>query len=51
MQVEKIKDGGYLVSDSHRGEFGNYVPFRFASTTIDEALKYIKRELEPKVVK
>jgi hypothetical protein len=54
MQIDKIKDGGYLVSDSHRGEIRggfDYVPFQFASTTIDEALKYIKSKLEPKATK
>jgi hypothetical protein len=52
MEIQKLKDGGYLVSDSVRGSCGfDYVPFCFASTTIDEALKYIKGQLEPKATR
>lgn len=48
MRIEKLKDGGYLVSDTHQDFGQNFLPFLFASTTIEESLKYIKNKLEPR---
>ncbi len=52
MRIQKMNDGGYLVMDSKEYDGGaRHFPFLFASTTIDEALKYIKSKLEPKAGK
>lgn len=47
LAIRKMPDGGYLVSP-HYNNPGSYNAPAFASTTIEEALKYIKAQLEPK---
>lgn len=49
-EIQKMVDGGYLVGDG-LGRQGDYRQMRFASTSIDEALKYIKSRMEPKAPK
>lgn len=45
--ITKMPDGGYLVTDGLRNDgFGRID--RFASTSIDESLKYIKSQFEPR---
>ena len=47
LQIEKLPDGGYVVVDGYRRDSGDYRGPRFASTSIDDALKYIKEKLQP----
>ena len=47
LEIHKMPDGGYLVGDGYRMS-GEYRTMLFASSSIDEALKYIKSKLEPK---
>lgn len=47
LEIRKMPDGGYIVGDGQR-DYGDYRMMRFASTSIDDALKYIKGNLEPK---
>jgi hypothetical protein len=46
LQIHKVQDGGYIVLDAYRPGSGDWVGQRFASSTIDEALAYIKAKLE-----
>jgi hypothetical protein len=44
--IERLPDGGFLV----RGEYshmrqGCITPFLFAATTVEEALRYVKKKL------
>ncbi|EKS37772.1 hypothetical protein [Afipia clevelandensis] len=51
LEIKKMPEGGYLVLDPigrDRDGFNYRPPFRFAATSVDEALKYIKGRLEPK---
>ena len=50
LDILKLPDGGYMVGDGYRGD-GSFRGMRFASTSIDEALKYIKATLEQKPAK
>jgi len=50
LEIQKLPDGGYMIGDGF-SRSGDYRQMRFASTSIDEALKYIKARLEPKVAK
>lgn len=44
LQIERMPDGGFVVLDGFvRGDY--YGP-RFASTSIEEALKYCRKKLE-----
>jgi hypothetical protein len=45
LNIQRLPEGGFLVTGRHYQ--GMVTPFLFASTTIDEALKYIKRKLTP----
>jgi hypothetical protein len=48
-QICKMPDGGYVVSDGWASrDYGSMCVHHFASTSIEEALKYIKAKLEPK---
>jgi hypothetical protein len=52
LELHKMSEGGYVVIPS--GMMRSYEGYRvpaamFASTTIDEALKFIKNKMEPKV--
>lgn len=48
LHVERAPDGGFLVIDGRRDMDGggNFRGIRLACTSMDEALKYIKRKLE-----
>lgn len=46
--LKKAPEGGYMVHEMDRGGGFNYPPLTFASTTIDESLKFIKSKLEPR---
>jgi len=45
-RVDKLTDGGYVVSEINPC-YGSSPP-RLASTTLSEALDFIRREFEPK---
>jgi len=47
LEIRKIGDGGYLVADARCRE-PSLRDMLLASSTIDEALKYIKASMEPK---
>lgn len=51
LEIRKMTDGGYLVAPAERREGYCQIGPCFASSTIDEALKYIKGKLEPKPAK
>lgn len=44
LQIQRISDGGFLVLDGYRPD--TFTGPRFASTSIEEALKYCKKKLE-----
>jgi hypothetical protein len=46
LSIRRLQDGGFLVTQVYRGN-GYMDPALFACTTIDEALKYVKRNLTP----
>lgn len=48
LEIHKMHDGGFLVIDGMEAWGGQPRQMRFACTTIDEALRYIKKTLEPK---
>lgn len=50
LEIRKMLDGGFLVVDAYRGG-GMVSTFRFASSTIEEALEYVKSKLEPTTAK
>lgn len=45
LEIRKMPDGGYIVGDGYRGD-NSWRQLNFASSSIDEALKYIKGKLE-----
>lgn len=47
LTIERMLHGGYLVTDAYRGDIGNLRALRFASTTVDEALGYIRDKIKP----
>lgn len=47
LEIRKMPDGGYVIGDGYDFE-GRYRNMHFASTSVDEALKYIKGKLEPR---
>jgi hypothetical protein len=44
LRIETMPDGGFLVTRDYRYS-GEMMPMLFACTTIEEALRYIKRKL------
>jgi hypothetical protein len=44
LSIRSLQDGGFVVAQVYRGN-GCMEPCLFACTTIDEALKYVKRNL------
>ena len=44
--IRRMPDGGFLVTGAFNHP-GMMTPLMYASTTIDEALKYMKRKLTP----
>lgn len=48
LEIRKMPEGGYLVADIYHDMGNRILPFMFAATTIDEALKFVKSKLEPK---
>jgi hypothetical protein len=44
--VEKLPDGGYAVIEMAT-QHGCYSPYRFAATTLQEALEFIRKQFEP----
>lgn len=47
LEIQKMPEGGYIVGDGSMRP-GDFRQLRFASTSIDEAMKYVKSLLEPK---
>lgn len=47
LNITRMQDGGFVVIDGYRSDYsGDYRGPRFASTSIEEALKYCKRKLD-----
>lgn len=44
LQIERMPDGGFVVLDGFRP--GDYCAARFASSSIEDAMKYCKKKLE-----
>lgn len=44
LEIVKLPEGGFMVKESNRGD-GYYVSMLFASSTIEEALKFMKVKL------
>lgn len=49
MTLMRMPEGGYLVTDAYRldDDRGRFHSFHFASTTIDEALKFMCDKIKP----
>lgn len=46
--IEKMPEGGFVVTDAgYRADPARYCPPLYSSTTIDEALRFIRNKLEP----
>lgn len=52
LEIRKMPDGGFMVGDIYHRDSG-FVPRgpRFASTSIEDALKYIRDKLVPVAAK
>lgn len=49
LAIERLPDGGFIVTEHHRHGSGYQDTLRYAATTLTEALGYIEREMgEPK---
>jgi hypothetical protein len=49
LMIERLPDGGYVVTDgSFRRDQHVFAAQLFASSTIDEALRFIRDKLEPR---
>ena len=44
LQIERMSEGGFVVADGYRG--GDLRQLRFASTSIEEAMKLCKKKLD-----
>jgi hypothetical protein len=53
LEIRRMPDGGYLVSDAFHRSSGmeSFRQMRFAATSIEEALKYIKGKLGQQTAK
>lgn len=48
LTLERMKEGGFLVTDAWRSNnAGMIMTLHFASTTIDEALKFMRDKVQP----
>lgn len=48
LTIQKLRDGGYIVADLNLFNPSRITDFMFASTSIEDALLYIKRKMEEK---
>lgn len=48
LEIYKLPEGGFLVRDCYRPEGFSSTGPCFASTTIEEALRFVKKKLEVK---